>query len=354
MSSITRATNKIVDISKIGSVTDLSKIGNLGDIAKIDNLSLGKQTIADLNKIDNADFSAGTRINPRQTFTTKNALEVRKTASIIGDTQYVQRIDKQLDNIARITKVEDLADTPELQKAVTKLDAGENPKKGMTPLEAQEVDKSFKKLFDDIESPSSTKKKWSDLSDAEKSDRMQLYTKYAVGIAAVTALSAVLIKSRIDTDRINNTEYTITSITSKDKTISVTYEPKDKFSTRDSFTISESNSNPKIDGEYSIRTATNGKITFDGPSTITTNGNRGKMRVFTTFENQVSTNVQKTLRPVTQTVGDVVKDTVSTLYSSLLPEWLQDIFSKIWIVSLIFCILSSLVLSGFFVYRLQQ
>jgi hypothetical protein len=350
MASLTRVTNKAVDISKLGNVADLSKLGNVSDLSKLDNVTNLRRVgnVSDLSKLD--DISDLSKI--RNTSRLDYMLDVRRTAERLGDTNYIKRIDDQLDNITRINKVDDIAD-PSLQRAVKSLDNGVSPKKGLKANEAKDVDNSLKKISDDIDTDKSGKK-WKDLSESEKSQRAKRWRNTALTVAGVTIVSALIIKSKIDTDRINNTEYRISSITERDKIITVMYEPRDKFSTRDSVTISESNSVPKIDGEINIKSATNGKITFEGATAITSNGNTGKMMVFTTFENQFSQNTQDAVRPITQTATDVVRDTASTLYDGLVPDNLKKFFEQTWIISLIVSIICSLIISGVSIYQMYK
>lgn len=166
-------------------------------------------------------------------------------------------------------------------------------------------------------------------------------------IIAGTTLGAIATAAAITADRINKTDYTITSIkkdsTDPSKTI-ITYKPEDMFTKRDSIMISSSNSDPHIDGEYSIQPLRGGSLRID--KTISKQGNYGIMKCYTTLSNQTTQTITDLTKPVTSTVagvaggvvGDIAGDIIPEVFKSMGLGGLGDVPVFSWIAC-VFCII---------------
>ena len=146
----------------------------------------------------------------------------------------------------------------------------------------------------------------------------------------------IYIKSKIDADRINSTDYQITSITSNaNGEIIVLYDPPDKFTLKDTVIISETNSVPVIDVSNDELTYVGiGVIKFSGEE-ITTDGTSGKLKCRTTVEDQFTQNVTDAAKPLT----DIPLNITGNVLDKLIPAPLKDFFKNFWWVVLIICIL---------------
>lgn len=304
-----------------------------------------------------------TEVTPPPRYVTPEKLdwmkEVRTTAEKIGYDKMADNLTRQIDDIElniNTGKIKTSGDIPEISPELTTLkqkvkQLEENitdVKKGMTVDESVETDRVLNKLNDEIKTKRTPEEQWESAKNITKDMYAELKkpgTLKAAGIlAAVITVAALQIKSRTDADRINGTDYRITSIMSSEMGVTILYEPKDTFTLNDNVTLFDTNSTPKIDGDYGLLSRGNGKIVIKGPE-IKIRGDSGKLKCFTTVGDQLSQNVADTVRPITQTVaettGGILGGTASALYESIIPKGLRETISKTWIISLIFCLLIS-------------
>lgn len=298
--------------------------------------------------------SAGSDFSARNMPTRKIASPpTKKPPQSVSSKKMPDKIGQQIDEIQATPpkSVKDLPDgeikntaqkleTPNGQKQIKKdLDADPNAKNA--------VEKGAKDIDAEMKNP-----KWKDLPDSEKMARIKKYATYAgIGLAASTLLG-MYIKAKVDADRINNTEYTIKSISSGESTtITVKYEPKDQFTTKDNITISNSNSDPKVDGDVTLSSTSNGMIKFEG-SKLKVAGDSGTLRCSTTVGNLFGQSVENVTKAAGQAAGGAVGGALggaaTSLYDTLVPKGLRDILSKTWISSLVVCIIIILIVSSIF------
>lgn len=272
-----------------------------------------------------------------------NYLKSKKTPpKILDDTSKVNKVSDDLnkiDNLDNINKVDDIPNLVDDTKKLLK--SSPNDIKNDLP-DAQKVDFDIqgKKLLDEINTPNFKSKTFKERLNSIK-DWVKKNPGKATNLAAMTALAtsflAMYIKAKIDTDRINNTEYTITSITSnEDNEIVVLYDPQDKFTLKDVIIISETNSVPVIDGTgMELTYVGNGVISLSGEK-ITTNGSSGKLRCKTSVENQFT----QTVTDVAEPIIDIPSNIADNIIDKIIPDSIKDFFNEWWWVVLIICILS--------------
>lgn len=323
----------------LSGAADLGRLAGAGDAAAdaaraaaaAENAARVARTNADLGT-DFTKFEPGTY---QRRISFDNYLKSMKNPpKLLSDTPTINKIDNDLnkiDNIDNITKVDDIPDiTPDTKKLIN--ETPENIKADLTPENKVKFDQDYKKLFDEIDKPSfknkSPKEKWETIKNIVKT-----LSVTAVGVAFL----GMYIKAQIDANRINNTEYRITSITSDNNNdVIVLYDPQDKFTLKDTIIISETNSVPIIDGSgVGLTYAGNGIIKFVGEK-ITTNGNSGKLRCRTTVEDQFAQNVSNAINPIV----DIGANVAGNILDKFIPKGLKDFFKNFWWVILIICILS--------------
>lgn len=186
---------------------------------------------------------------------------------------------------------------------------------------------------------------------AERLTPTQFLSRYGKYIIGTTTIASIVIAAVAITNRINNTNYTITSIVkdpSNSSKVIISYTPEDMFTRRDTVIISDSNSTPMIDGEYQIEPIRPGG--FKIQKTISSQGTSGKFRCITTISNQISNIITQTTLPVASTLAGVAGNVVGevtgeVVKSSGISNFFSNIFSNVssvsWI-SLVLCIVITL------------
>ena len=159
--------------------------------------------------------------------------------------------------------------------------------------------------------------------------------KIIASAVVVTAIAGVAIAVQIQVDKINNTDFVITKIEKDNNKTKISYNPPLKFSDRAEITITESNSDPNINGPQELVS----NSTVDGfcsiKKTINTNGNTGKMRVKTTWGKEFADSTSTLLEDVGKGIFNVVKDFISGILKTLGIN-----FEWAWIVLVVSCALS--------------
>lgn len=359
-SDISRATGGISDAARAGTrasdLTSLRRTGGLDDLSitppksSYTSLPSGPQRrIAAGNEFSSRNLKPSKTSPPESLTSMQYRLDikqdVRDTARVLGDNKKVDILSKQIDEleieIGNAKALDDLK-TPELRNAMRDWD--ENPASlvdELTPPGQSKLRDAADDVIADMKKPG-----WKNMTPEEKWQSIKDFgnknAKLLGATALVVTLSALYIKSQIDSNRINSTGYTIKKITSSEDTITVTYEPEDKFTKNDVITIIDSNSTPKIDGDITPTFTGKGVIRFKGKK-LTTPGDSGKFSVYTSVEEQFAQNVADTTKPVTQAVGQtagtVIGSTLGGLYEGIVPSNVRDFFNEYWIISLIVCII---------------
>lgn len=265
-----------------------------------------------------------------------------KVGKSIGDSgvKLSKKLDDKLSKVGKNVgkKIDDVADAGSDVGKKTGKKAGDTAdtasdvgKKTDAPPPYSEIDnKDIQKTMDSLSdaSPSEFKKFISDN-----------YGKIIVG----TTLGAIAAAAAITVEKINKTDYTITSIkkdsTDPSKTI-ITYKPEDMFTKRDSIMISSSNSDPHIDGEYSIQPLRGGSLKID--KEISKQGNYGIMKCYTTLSNQTTQTITDLTKPVTNVAGgvagDIAGDIIPEVFKSMGLGNIGDVPVFSWIAC-VFCII---------------
>jgi hypothetical protein len=161
----------------------------------------------------------------------------------------------------------------------------------------------------------------------------------------IAVLAGVGIAAGVNSERINNTEYKITEIknyeNSNDKAI-IYYSPSDRFSTDDNITLLNTNSTPKIDGNYSSNNIIDTGIGFIHikSSNITQNGDSGTIKCQTNFGNQFRTVLKNdVVKQVIGVAGDVVT-TAAEETKDIIGEIFKDLIGdNLWIILIVIIIL---------------
>ena len=119
--------------------------------------------------------------------------------------------------------------------------------------------------------------------------------KAGIGLAAVAGVSGFAIQAALDADKINAKEYIISKITDKstlrnnDDPISITFSPGENINKNDKITITNSNSTPTIDDEYSIlKIVSDTEIQVKFSSKLISDGTNGKMKIKTNTLNRIN------------------------------------------------------------------
>jgi hypothetical protein len=190
-----------------------------------------------------------------------------------------------------------------------------------------------------------------------KNKKLIAMTIGGIGLATLATIAGT------NSEKINNTNYTITSIKKDDKNPAysiITYTPADKFCISSTITITDSNSIDPVDGDdipiYNI--IQDGKIKIN--KTIKIEGSSGALRCKTNFSKQLSCTIGDIVEPVVDVALDITKDVGQNALDQLLDksglpttkeifDKIKEIFDKIksywWVVllvSLIPIILSSI------------
>jgi hypothetical protein len=189
--------------------------------------------------------------------------------------------------------------------------------------------KDIKKLMDGLSDAS---------TDSSKFNKF-ISNNYGLIIGGTT-LGVIATAAAITAEKINQTDYTITSIkkdsTDPSKTI-ITYTPEDMFTKRDSIMISSSNSDPNIDGEYSIQPMRGGSVKIN--KQISKEGNYGIMKCYTSLSNQTTQTITDLTKPVTYVAGGVVGDIAGDIIPEVLGlKNIGDVPVFSWIAC-VFCII---------------
>jgi hypothetical protein len=278
-------------VLKPSTTTDLAKTGT---------------TITDLSK-------TGTKIND-----IGYLQDVLKTAQRLGDDKYISSITKQIDN------VKNLPTTPVIALSKTTGDT---------------IKSNFTNLAKTIKTPQEFLTKYGD------------YVKYAIGGITITTIVTI---AAIESEKINNTNYSITSIQKDPNNPSYTiisYTPAHKFDINDIISITNSNSIDPIDGTdipiYDI--LGDGKIKIN--KSIKVEGSKGILKCSTNFGNQVAKTVNNIVDPVvTQTAsaaksiaGNTIDTTLQAVGLPTLSQITENLKTYWWVVLII--ILIPLILS---------
>jgi hypothetical protein len=179
--------------------------------------------------------------------------------------------------------------------------------------------------------------------------------KNLAGLAiGATTIGAIMIAAQIKADKINNTLYTITSISidpqNSSKTI-LKFSPEDDLgSSQATVTIESSNSSPSIDGSYTpIKINSPGSITIS--KRITTNGTSGQMRCKVTM-GQIASGMMSDIASTAGQIAGAAAGAAGAAGGSFFRELFGDInFTMYIIVScIVLLILSSLSSSILYAY----
>jgi hypothetical protein len=268
--------------------------------------------------------------------------KVAKVTKKIDDK--VAKVTKKIDDVAETGKVDDIvADVSKIDDAAKKIDdvaeTGKVAKEIDLPPAYSKIDDAAKKI-DDIGAK----------VPKDPSEFSKFLSKNKGRIIGATTLGAIATTAAVLSEKINKTDYTITSIkkdsTDPSKTI-ITYKPEDMFTKRDSIMISSSNSNPHIDGEYSIQPLRGGSLRID--KTISKEGNYGIMKCYTSVSNQTTQIINDITKPVTTTVGGVAGGVISDVLGDIIPSTLQSFgfggLGNVPVFSWIACVLCIIILS---------
>lgn len=259
--------------------------------------------------------------------------DVLQTAKQIGDEDYVARITKQ---------IESLKSQPSLSSTISKY---------KPPLTTPQVSSTLTKTSSTAVSDTAVSSFKTSIKDSAKTvksaqeflQKYKNYIGYSIGGIAITTIATI---AGVNSEKINNTTYSITSIykdpTNPSYTI-ITYTPNDKFAINDTITITNSNSIDPIDGTdipiYDV--IEDGKLKIN--KSIKVEGNYGILKCSTNFGNQLGKTIDEIASPViTGTVQAASSITSSTLDTTLgsfglpsLNQISQNLQTYWWIILLI-------------------
>lgn len=308
----------------------------IGDIA-VDTSKITKATsqIADI-AVDISDI--------------KYLEKVLENAKLLGDTDYVARITKRIEALK--------GETPSLSASMTKY------KPSLTPPPAYEtIAKSSSTALSET-AETTVKTSIKDSAKTVKSaeeflTKYKNYIGYSIGGITIATIATI---AGVNSEKINNTTYSITSIykdSSNPSYTIITYTPNDKFAINDTITITNSNSIDPIDGNdipiYDV--IEGGKIKIN--KSIKVEGNIGIIKCSTNFGNQLGKTIDEIASPViTGTVQAASSITSSTLDTTLgafglpsLNQISQNLQTYWWIILLI-CLIP--LLSSFLIIITSQ
>jgi hypothetical protein len=180
-------------------------------------------------------------------------------------------------------------------------DAAETAAANIAKRNAQEAAEKAMKNADD-EAASSAIDAGKQTDEAVNSKSLTLAKVATVGGIAV---SAIALKSYFEK---NKKKYNIISIddVSDDNDIKtqITIQSGDKFSIHDSVEIKDTNCVPDITGKYSIqKIITNEKYIIKTSNKITTKGDKGELKLLTTFENVFASTLKDVFNQAKDTTG---------------------------------------------------
>lgn len=260
----------------------------------------------------------------------KSADIARKSVRKIDDT--VIKVTKKIDDkVTKVTKkIDDVADA-----GAKKIDD--------VPPPYSKIDDAGAKKIDDIGDKVPKVPK-------DPSEFSEFLSKNKGWIIGGTTLGAIATTAAVLSEKINKTDYTITSIkkdsTDPSKTV-VTYTPEDMFTKRDSIMISSSNSDPNIDGEYSIQPIRGGSVKIN--KEISKQGNYGIMKCYTSVSNQTTQIINDITKPVTTTAAGITGGVITDVVGDIIPSTLQSFgfggLGNVPVFSWIACVLCIIILS---------
>ena len=119
------------------------------------------------------------------------------------------------------------------------------------------------------------------------------------------------------------------------------------FTKRDSIMISSSNSDPNIDGEYSIQPIRGGSVKIN--KEISKQGNYGIMKCYTSVSNQTTQIINDITKPVTTTAAGITGGVITDVVGDIIPSTLQSFglggLGNVPVFSWIACVLCIIILS---------
>ena len=163
------------------------------------------------------------------------------------------------------------------------------------------------------------------------------------GLAAAGLAGYTFINPAVEADRKNRTTYTITSIEDDSSLIGdtaalISISPGEKISVQDTITITESDSQPSIDGTYNAsQIISDTKFRIVTKSRLVHNGTKGKMNIKTEY----STQLAQTTQAEAGTVGQLIGNVGGTVLGGLGGGLLQGLgINYIWIIAIVIIVLS--------------
>jgi hypothetical protein len=266
---------------------------------------------------------------------------IKKGAGKIADSggKFVRKIDDKVAKVAKVTKkIDDVAEAG-AKKIDDVAEAGAKKIDDVPPPYSKIDDVGAKKI-DDI----------GDKVPKDPSEFSKFLSKNKGLIIGGTTLGAIATTAAVLSEKVNKTDYTIISIkkdsTDPSKTV-VTYTPEDMFTKRDSIMISSSNSDPNIDGEYSIQPIRGGSVKIN--KEISKQGNYGIMKCYTSVSNQTTQIINDITKPVTTTAVGITGGVITDVVGDIIPSTLQSFgfggLGNVPVFSWIACVLCIIILS---------
>lgn len=241
-----------------------------------------------------------------------------------------------IDDLSRLSIVDDLARTDERIKLIN-----QSLKTNTTEVVTYQ-DELYKDLATSVPDQNQlkqtidTQKFKNTATNADKSsykktiDWLKNNKKTIANTLIVGSLAAIAINAQITANKINGTEFRITSIrqgTIDKSLIEILYEPNYQFTKNDNVIILTSNSQPSINGRYSPINPIAGSFFIKG--TVLKPGDSGTFTCITSYENQFADTVNDLVSPATTLGKNLFGDALKPI---------TDFFSNNWWVSLIFVI----------------
>lgn len=163
--------------------------------------------------------------------------------------------------------------------------------------------------------------------------------KYIIGGIAVTGAAAGLAAAGIESERKNNIDFTITKIEdastllNAEHPVKITYSPSEEITKKDTITITNSNSVPSIDGDYSVYSIINSsQLEILLNDKLVSNGTSGNMKMHTDFDNQLQLGAEN----VGETIGGVTGGAIGGVFNGLFPDGIPSTYIYI-IIGVILC-----------------
>ena len=280
------------DLSKLGTKTDLGDLSKLGSKTDLGSLSSKLSKSSD----DLGNFGKVSKSSNELAATASKNIDVDSITKNTADT-----MKKSLDDVTTGTKNVGKAASNKIDDA------------------ADEVKDLHKKAkgFD---------------FDKAKTFIRQNSGLIIAGVAGAVVLSIALAKF----NEVNNKPFNITKISNDEASgyIKIEYSPRQTLNEDDIIEITESNSIPNLLGKHKIYDLIDdSSLLIDETSNITleTNGTSGMFIYSTTFGNMFQTVIRDTvgnaaeiankgiLQPVIKAGGEVAKDTLSSIFDTLIP-----------------------------------